>query len=328
MSVAAILEGLVGGGAGPVLALLSGGNIDASLMVQVMRRGLALAGRYLVVRTCVARPAGRAREAARPARGGARERGRGGAPARGGVGPGRLHGCRAHAAHPRSGALRAAPPRSSASGAIRPSASIEPALRRAARAGRGEARRACAGRPCLLRRLRVALPRTPCRPPALRPCGRRALVVVLPFDDDRPLDDDPLGSPAGRARPLRVERLRAEAEPARDPVVVLLRRRRAPRDPLRRRIHRPRPLPRRDALPAAPAYTEPRGDAGRDRALGDEQAAPPAGDRASVRRQRRRARPAVRCPRSGGACVRDDLLRRRGRADAHGRAGRARGRPR
>jgi threonine dehydratase len=52
-SAAAILEGLVGGGSGPVLALLSGGNIDASLMVQVMRRGLALAGRYLVVRTCV-----------------------------------------------------------------------------------------------------------------------------------------------------------------------------------------------------------------------------------------------------------------------------------
>jgi threonine dehydratase len=53
VSVAATLEGLVGGGSGPVLALLSGGNIDASLMVQVMRRGLALAGRYLVVRSCV-----------------------------------------------------------------------------------------------------------------------------------------------------------------------------------------------------------------------------------------------------------------------------------
>jgi threonine dehydratase len=52
-SAAAVLEGLVGGGSGPVLALLSGGNIDASLMVQVMRRGLALAGRYLVVRTRV-----------------------------------------------------------------------------------------------------------------------------------------------------------------------------------------------------------------------------------------------------------------------------------
>jgi threonine dehydratase len=52
-SAAAILAGLVGGGSGPVLALLSGGNIDASLMVQVMRRGLAVAGRYLVVRTRV-----------------------------------------------------------------------------------------------------------------------------------------------------------------------------------------------------------------------------------------------------------------------------------
>jgi threonine dehydratase len=52
-SAAAVLGGLVGGGSGPVLALLSGGNIDASLMVQVMRRGLALHGRYLVVRTRV-----------------------------------------------------------------------------------------------------------------------------------------------------------------------------------------------------------------------------------------------------------------------------------
>jgi threonine dehydratase len=52
VSVAAILGGLVGG-SGQVLGLLSGGNIDASLMVQVMRRGLALAGRYLVLRTRV-----------------------------------------------------------------------------------------------------------------------------------------------------------------------------------------------------------------------------------------------------------------------------------
>jgi threonine dehydratase len=51
-AVAATLAGLAGG-SGPVLALLSGGNIDASLMVQVMRRGLALSGRYLVVRTGV-----------------------------------------------------------------------------------------------------------------------------------------------------------------------------------------------------------------------------------------------------------------------------------
>jgi threonine dehydratase len=53
VGVAAILGGLVGGGSGAVVALLSGGNIDASLMVQVMRRGLALHGRYLVLRTRV-----------------------------------------------------------------------------------------------------------------------------------------------------------------------------------------------------------------------------------------------------------------------------------
>jgi threonine dehydratase len=52
VGVAAILGGLVGG-SGPALALLSGGNIDATLMVQVMRRGLALGGRYLVLRTQV-----------------------------------------------------------------------------------------------------------------------------------------------------------------------------------------------------------------------------------------------------------------------------------
>ncbi len=52
VGVAAILGGLVGG-SGPVVAILSGGNIDASLMVQVMRRGLALSGRYLVLWTRV-----------------------------------------------------------------------------------------------------------------------------------------------------------------------------------------------------------------------------------------------------------------------------------
>jgi threonine dehydratase len=52
VAVASILSGLAGG-SGPVLALLSGGNIDASLMVQVMRRGLAIHGRYLVLRTRV-----------------------------------------------------------------------------------------------------------------------------------------------------------------------------------------------------------------------------------------------------------------------------------
>jgi threonine dehydratase len=52
VGVAALLDGTVGG-SGPVAIVLSGGNIDASLLIGVMRRGLAVAGRYLVVRTRV-----------------------------------------------------------------------------------------------------------------------------------------------------------------------------------------------------------------------------------------------------------------------------------
>jgi threonine dehydratase len=52
VSVAAILTGKIGGD-GPVVSVLSGGNIDASLLISVMRRGLAVAGRYLVLRTRV-----------------------------------------------------------------------------------------------------------------------------------------------------------------------------------------------------------------------------------------------------------------------------------
>jgi threonine dehydratase len=48
--VAALLAGRVGG-TGPAVAILSGGNIDPTLLIQVMRHGLTLAGRYLVVRT-------------------------------------------------------------------------------------------------------------------------------------------------------------------------------------------------------------------------------------------------------------------------------------
>jgi threonine dehydratase len=51
-SVAALLGGNVGG-AGGVCALLSGGNIDATLLMSVVRHGLARAGRYLVLRTSV-----------------------------------------------------------------------------------------------------------------------------------------------------------------------------------------------------------------------------------------------------------------------------------
>ena len=48
--LAALLADRVGG-EGPVAVLLSGGNIDPSLLITVMRHGLTLAGRYLVVRT-------------------------------------------------------------------------------------------------------------------------------------------------------------------------------------------------------------------------------------------------------------------------------------
>jgi threonine dehydratase len=52
VGVAALLAGRVEG-TGRVLALLSGGNIDATLLMSVARRGLSAAGRYLVVRTKV-----------------------------------------------------------------------------------------------------------------------------------------------------------------------------------------------------------------------------------------------------------------------------------
>ena len=77
--------------------------------------------------------------------------------------------------------------------------------------------------------------------PALRWCSGRALVGLLPVDDDRALDHDPLRPPARRARPLRVECLRAAAEPARHPAVVLLCGRRA--------------VPERSSTPASPLTT-------------------------------------------------------------------------
>jgi threonine dehydratase len=52
-AVAALLGGRVAGD-GPTVAILSGGNIDPTLLIQVMRHGLTLAGRYLVVRTRIA----------------------------------------------------------------------------------------------------------------------------------------------------------------------------------------------------------------------------------------------------------------------------------
>jgi threonine dehydratase len=52
-AVAALLAGRIPG-EGQTVAILSGGNIDPTLLIQVMRHGLTLAGRYLVVRTRVA----------------------------------------------------------------------------------------------------------------------------------------------------------------------------------------------------------------------------------------------------------------------------------
>ena len=53
VGVAALLSGKVGGAGRGRAPILSGGNIDASLLISVMRHGLAAAGRYLVLRTRV-----------------------------------------------------------------------------------------------------------------------------------------------------------------------------------------------------------------------------------------------------------------------------------
>jgi threonine dehydratase len=53
VGLAALLAGKVAA-SGPTAVLLSGGNIDPTLLIQVMRHGLTHAGRYLVVRTRLA----------------------------------------------------------------------------------------------------------------------------------------------------------------------------------------------------------------------------------------------------------------------------------
>jgi len=53
VGVAALLAGRLPG-EGPAVAVLSGGNIDATMLISVMRHGLTAAGRYLVVRTHLA----------------------------------------------------------------------------------------------------------------------------------------------------------------------------------------------------------------------------------------------------------------------------------
>ena len=53
VGVAALLAGRVSG-SGPAVAVLSGGNIDPTMLISVMRHGLTVSGRYLVVRTQLA----------------------------------------------------------------------------------------------------------------------------------------------------------------------------------------------------------------------------------------------------------------------------------
>jgi threonine dehydratase len=53
VGVAALLARKAGG-TGPAVPVLSGGNIDATMLISVMRHGLTVAGRYLVVRTQLA----------------------------------------------------------------------------------------------------------------------------------------------------------------------------------------------------------------------------------------------------------------------------------
>jgi len=50
VGVAALLSGKAGG-SGPAVAILSGGNIDPTVLISVMRHGLTSSGRYLVVRS-------------------------------------------------------------------------------------------------------------------------------------------------------------------------------------------------------------------------------------------------------------------------------------
>ena len=93
-SVAALLGGKVEAN-GPACALLSGGNIDATLLIEIARHGLTQAGRFLVLRTQVDdRPGALARFSASSPRAGERPRRR--APPRGLRPPRGRDGSRAH----------------------------------------------------------------------------------------------------------------------------------------------------------------------------------------------------------------------------------------
>ncbi len=90
------------------VALLSGGNIDPTLLLSVARHGLSLAGRSLVVPDACPRPARRAAQAARADRRRAGQHRRGRAPPRRRRAPGRRHRGGADADDARPRALRGA----------------------------------------------------------------------------------------------------------------------------------------------------------------------------------------------------------------------------
>ena len=114
-SVAALLTGKAGG-SGDVCALLSGGNIDPTLLISVMRHGLTAAGRYLVLRTRIADRPGRSRRAARAGRRRAGQRRLGRAPPRRNGDPRGRDGSRADRRHAQRGSLRLAVHRPRAAG--------------------------------------------------------------------------------------------------------------------------------------------------------------------------------------------------------------------
>jgi len=53
VGLAALLAGRVAGSSGPVAVVLSGGNIDATTLISVLRHGLTQAGRFLAIRLLI-----------------------------------------------------------------------------------------------------------------------------------------------------------------------------------------------------------------------------------------------------------------------------------
>ena len=116
--VAALLNGRVPGD-GRSCVVLSGGNIDASLLISVMRHGLTRAGRYLVVRTRVPDRPGELIKLLNLVAARARQRRLGRAPSRGDGDLGRRDRGRADARDARRRPLRRAASPRCAAGAIR-----------------------------------------------------------------------------------------------------------------------------------------------------------------------------------------------------------------